>query len=339
VETQPGAQEFTKDARVRDRLPGALVLAADVGGTKTVLALAPLEPGAPPSAERRVPSADWPDFESLAADFLASAGHPALAAAAIAAAGPVEEGAVALTNLPWRLETARLARALGTPRVALLNDLAAAALGMLELPESAFVRLQGDALRREGTVAVIAAGTGLGEATLVFDADSARALPSEGGHAAFAPRDARESALRDRLAGPDGHVPVEAVVSGPGLVRIHEFLRAQHPGAPALRDPAAVAQAAQRGDPLAAEALALFLSCYGAEAGDLALRCVAHGGVWLGGGIAPKLLPALRGGGFLEAFRAKGRFRAWLSQLPVAVCTAEDAPLRGALREARRSVA
>jgi glucokinase len=323
---------------VSDPPPGALVLAADVGGTKTALALAPLEAGAPPRALRSVASADWPDFESLAADFLASAGRPALAAAAIAAAGPVEDGAIALTNLPWRLEAARLARALGTPRVVLLNDLTAAALGMLELPESAFVRLQGDTLRRAGTLAVIAAGTGLGEATVVFDGEAARALPSEGGHASFAPRNARESALRDWLTPPDGHVPVEAVVSGPGLVQVHEFLRAAHPGAAALRDAAAIAAAAERGDPLAAEAQALFLACYGAEAGDLALRQLAHGGVWLGGGIAPKLLPALRRSGFLEAFRAKGRFRTWLSELPVAVCMAEDAALRGALREARRSV-
>ena len=135
----------------------------------------------------------------------------------------------------------------------------------------------------------------------------------------------------------DAHVPVEAVVSGPGLVRIHAFVCARRGTRASHADAARIAEAGLRGDdPHSAEALELFVACYGAEAGNLALRAQSHGGVWLGGGIAPKLLPALREPAFLEAFRAKGSFRDWLASLPVAVCLAEDAPLRGALAEARR---
>jgi glucokinase len=195
---------------------------------------------------------------------------------------------------------------------------------------------------------LIAAGTGLGEAVVAFDGDGPRVLPSEGGHASFAPRTPREAALLARLAGAQGaHVPVERVLSGPGLVRIYEFLLDLRGGPPSpsfaasKREggdlAAAIAGSGLRGDDaLCAEALELFSSCYGSEAGNLALRALSHGGVWIGGGIAPKLLPALRAGAFLEAFRDKGRFRGWLSSLPVAVCLAEDAALQGALAEARR---
>jgi glucokinase len=311
----------------------ALVLAADVGGTKTALALAAARGGAEPLAQRRDESARWRDFESLARDFLAGR-EAALAAVVVAAAGPVEADGrrIDVTHLPWHLDADRIARALGAPRVLLLNDLAAGALGMLELPPQAFACLQGDAPRRPGTLALLGAGTGLGEAVVAFDGERARVLPSEGGHASFAPRTPREIALLQHLAGPRGeHVPVEAVVSGPGLVAIHAFL-----GGP-RRDADEIAAAALRGDdPRAVEALDLFVACYGAEAGNLALRAQSRGGVWLGGGIAPKLLSALRGPAFLEAFRAKGGFHDWLASLPVAVCLAEDAPLRGALAEARR---
>jgi glucokinase len=321
----------------------ALVLAADVGGTKTALALAGARGSADPLARRTVESAAWPDFETLARDFLAASGSARLAAVAIAAAGPVDsEGQrIDVTHLPWQLDAARIARALGVSRALLMNDLAAAALGMLGLPARDFACLQGDAPRRPGTLAVIAAGTGLGEAVVAFDAARARVLPSEGGHASFAPRTPREIALLQHLAGPGGaHVPVEAVVSGPGLVRIHEFVCARSGTRASDMDAAQIAGAGLRGDdPHSAEALELFAACYGAEAGNLALRAQSQGGVWLGGGIAPKLLPALRAPAFLEAFRAKGSFRDWLGDLPVAVCLAEDAALRGAIAEARRIAA
>jgi glucokinase len=328
-------------------LPRGCVLGVDIGGTKTALALASVGRDEPLLATRRVESRAWSDFEALAADFLGAAGSPALAAVAIAAAGPVEAGAIQLTNLPWRIDARRVAERLRVSHVALLNDLEATALGMLGLPADAFALLQGDRLRRPGTLAVLAAGTGLGEAVVLFDGDVPRVLPSEGGQVGFAPRDAREVALLLHLAGSEhAHVPVESVVSGPGLVRIHEFLRARESGATlrasraersASLDAAAIAERGATGaDPICAEALEIFVACYGSAAGDLALHALAHGGVWLGGGIAPKLLPVLRRGGFLEAFRAKGRFREWLAALPVAVCLAEDAALRGALRAARR---
>ncbi len=326
------------------------VLGADVGGTKTALALAAARGDETPSPVRTVASRDWPDFETLAREFLARAGHPTLAVVAIAGAGPVEDGSIELTHLPWRIEAARLARVLEAPRVALLNDLVATALGMQGLPPAGFATLQAGTRRPGGAVAVLAAGTGLGEAVLVFEGDAARALPSEGGHAGFAPRGALQIELLQHLSGPAGaHVPVEDVVCGPGLVRIHDFLRARSgaSAAPEASLPAgqadraaAIAASALRGDdPVCVEALDLFVRCYGSAAGDLALHAFASGGVWLGGGIAPKILPALQRGSFLEAFRAKGRFQDWLASLPVAVCLAEDAALRGALREARRLAA
>ena len=321
----------------------SLVLAADVGGTKTALCLASAL-GGEPLRSGRVASASFADFESLARDFLGASGDPPLAAVAVAAAGPLaDDGSrIDVTHLPWRIEAAGIAGALGAPRIVLLNDVAASALGMLDLPADAFARLQGDTHRRPGTLGVIGAGTGLGVAVVAFDGERARVLPSEAGHASFAPRDAREIALLQRLAGAaNGHVSVEAVVSGPGLVRVHEFLRARGgAAAPARGDAAAIAEAGLRGDdPLCLEALELFVACYGSEAGNLALRARSQGGVWLGGGIAPKILPALRRGAFVEAFAAKGSQREWLRSVPVAVCLAEDAPLRGALREARRIAA
>ena len=329
----------------------ALVLAADVGGTKTALALAPARGSAEPLARRKVESAAWPDFQTLARDFLAAhdssllaaSGHAHLAAVAVAAAGPIglDGQRIDVTHLPWHLDAARIADALGVPRVLLLNDLAATALGMLEMPARDFACLQGDAARRPGTLALIAAGTGLGEAVVAFDGERPRVLPSEGGHASFAPRTPREIELLQHLAGAAGkHVPVEAVVSGPGLVRIHEFVCARSGTRARHADAAQIADTGLRGsDPGSAEALELFVACYGAEAGNLALRAQSHGGVWLGGGIAPKLLPALRRPAFLEAFCAKGSFHDWLSALPVAVCLAEDAALRGAIAEARRIAA
>jgi len=319
----------------------ALVLAADVGGTKTALALAGARDRAEPRFRRRAESAAWPDFETLARDFLAESGRPRLAAIAVAAAGPLDRRAqrIDVTHLPWHLDAARIARALDAPRVALLNDFEATALGMLELPVEAFACVQGDAPRRPGTLALIGAGTGLGEAVVAFEGTRARVLPSEGGQASFAPRTPREIALLQHLAGTDcAHVSVESVVSGPGLVRIHAFLRAEGGSRAAPRaDAADIAEAGLRGDdPVCVEALALFAACYGAEAGNLALRAWSQGGVWLGGGIAPKLLSALRGPAFLEAFRVRGPFTDWLASLPVAVCMADDAALRGALAEARR---
>jgi glucokinase len=313
-----------------------LVLAADVGGTKTALALAPAHANALPSHRQTLPSAGHAAFEPLLDAFLASAGRPRVTAAAIAAAGPVANGVVRITHLPWQIEAARVAAALGGARVTLLNDAVATAQGMLELPPESFAQLQGARLREPGTLAVLAVGTGLGE-TLLLDGGSGRvrALPSEGGHAAFAPRTARERALLAQLAGPeDAHVAVEDVVSGPGLARVHGFCRGDARGP--LLDPAAISEAALRGDdPVAVDALALFLGCLGSHAGDLLLRAVADGGLWLGGGIPPRLLAPLRRGPFLAALRAKGRLGDWLAARPVAVCLSPDAALFGALREAR----
>jgi glucokinase len=228
--------------------------------------------------------------------------------------------------------------------VKLLNDLEALAYGSLVLaPEDLHVLHAGASPPRKGNVAVIAAGTGLGEAFLIRAGDRYHPVASEGGHADFAPRTDQEIALlrhlREKLG---GRVSYERVVSGPGLVNVYEFLRESgaaplSPGTErrlASEDPAAVISElglpGTRSDPLCAAALDLFCSVYGAEAGNLALKCVALGGVIVGGGIAPKILPALARGPFVESFLDKGRYRGLLAGIPVRVALNDRAPLLGA---------
>jgi len=247
-----------------------------------------------------------------------------------------------MTNLPWIMEERGLARALGTPRVRLLNDLQALAYGTLSLPEKDFRVLQaGRRPARPGNVAVIAAGTGLGEAFLFWDGERYHPVASEGGHVDFAPRDDREIELwrwLGRRLG--GRVSYERVLTGAGLRNLYEFLRDSGEGAESSslaarferEDPAAViSELGLSGkDALCASALDLFCSLYGAEAGNLALKGLSTGGVRVGGGIAPKILPALEGGSFLRAFLDKGRYRPVMEAMPVRVVLEQRAPLLGA---------
>jgi len=306
-----------------------VILAGDIGGTKTVLALCEAAPvsGAAPGTlaftivrEQVYPCADFDSLEAVLATFLPAGAPHGVIAACFGVAGPVVDGAAQITNLPWRIEAAVLTAQLGVP-VALLNDLQATALGALVLPPSAFAVLQPDAAASPGaTIAVIAPGTGLGEALLVADSVGRyRALPSEGGHADFAPGTDDEIALlrflRDRH-GP--HVSYERVLSGDGIGALYDFVRTTTGAAePAwLTDElaagdrnAAISHTALAGrDPTCVRALDMFVEILGAEAGNLALRGVATGGVVVGGGIPPKILPALRQPRFLERFTAKGRF-------------------------------
>lgn len=321
-----------------------LILGADVGATNTRVALAAVRDGRPAIAlERHYLNADFGGFDRLTEAFVGEAGAAIHAGARIdsaclGVAGPVEGRRVKLTNLPWTLDADELARALGGARVTLVNDFHAAASGIDVLDARDLATLQpGDPLERSAQV-VLGAGSGLGVALRVWTGARHEVVPGEGGHIGFAPADDVQAALGAWLRARLGRVTVEHVVSGPGLVRIHAFLCERHGvlAAP-IDDPARIARAALGGgDSLAAEALDLFIGCYGAVAGDYALAVGARGGVYVAGGIAPKILTRLRAGGFLRAFTAKGVHAALAARFPVHVVTNEDLGLLGALTVAAR---
>jgi len=251
----------------------------------------------------------------------------------------VIEGNSKATNLPWELDERRLAEALRVSRVKLLNDLEAAAYGMLQLePPDLCVMQPGSP--HKGNIAVIAAGTGLGEAILYWDGARYHPMATEGGHADFAPRNDLEIGLLRYLQKEFDHVSYERVLSGPGLFNIYRFLRDSEiaPEPEWLRtriatdDPSAVISeiGLAGNDPLCTKALDLFCSAYGAEAGNLALKAFAIGGVYIGGGIAPKLLSRLKESTFLHAFSDKGRFSELLRSIEVKVALNLRTPLIGA---------
>lgn len=323
------------------------LLVGDIGGTTTRLALATLsDDGAVAlSDEHRYPSASAPDLDTHVRAWLARVGAP-VARASLAVAGPVADNRCRATNLPWRIDGDALAAATGLGSARLLNDFAAAAWGTLAVAGDALVELQPGRLEPGAPRVVIGAGTGLGEALVVMGGDGPRVLPGEGGHAGFAPRSEREDRLlawmRRELG---GRVSVERVVSGAGLREIYRFLRDVEamPESAAVRaqlerdDPGAVigAHGVADADPLCAVALDLFIGAYGAAAGDAAIRTLAYGGVFLAGGIAAKVLPRMLRGGFVSAFRDKGRMRPIAESVPVWVVTDESLGLRGAARAAR----
>lgn len=326
------------------------IIAGDLGGTKTLLALYHEKSGRfALLRDATYPSRGHETFEEILDDFLAAGPAETIDAACFDVAGPVSEGRVQTTNLPWLLDERALASKLGTPRVKLLNDLEATAYGMLHLPASDLVCLHpGATTARPGHIAVIAAGTGLGEAYLFWDGKGHQPVASEGGHADFAPRTEVEIGLlrwlRDKLGG--GHVSYERVLSGPGLFSVYEYLRdsGAAPETDALKaelqgagDPsAAVSRAAlEHGDALASRTLDVFCELYGAEAGNMALRCLTTGGVFLGGGIAPKILPALQRG-FVRGYLDKGRFAKLLGDIPVHVSLEPRTALLGAANFALR---
>ncbi|HEV8440898.1 MAG TPA: glucokinase [Methylomirabilota bacterium] len=323
-----------------------MILAGDVGGTKTALALfESAGDGLAVVNEATLQSQEFPSLEAVLGRFLDSCGRPPLEAACFGVAGAVVGGRSRITNLPWDLEEAALARAIGVARVKLLNDLEAAAHGVLSLPADGFTTLQAGR-PRPGHRVLIAAGTGLGEAILAWDGVRHIVVSSEGGHTDFAPRSEREIELLRFLRRRFDHVSYERVLSGPGLHEIYRFLRASG-RAPAWLDeklaggdPSAVisAVALSGDDPVCVEALDLFVSVYGAEAGNLALKALAIGGVYVGGGIAPKIRPKLEDGRFLTAFRDKGRFSPLMAAIPVALVVEPRAALLGAARVAWASV-
>jgi glucokinase len=315
------------------------VLGGDLGGTKVLLGLFSVDgTQCAATCSRSFPSADYGDLPSIVRAFLGP-DCPGIDAAVIGVAGPVTGGRARLTNLPWTVDADDLRTLLGTPSVEVINDIQATAYGVLTLPDTAFTQLSGST-PRAGSAAVIAAGTGLGQAGLYWDGHAHHVVASEGGHADFAPRTVLEAALCDHLRHRFGHASYERVLSGPGLVNIYEFLRdtgrGEEPPDLARRleahDPAAViSELALAGTaPICTQALDLFVSIYGAEAGNLALKFYAIGGVFVAGGIAPKIESKLRDGTFVAAFRDKGRMAALMETIPVRIVLEPRAGLAGA---------
>jgi glucokinase len=317
-----------------------VILAGDIGGTKTHLALYE-RGGSPrvPAVARKLASRDYPSFELLVRDFLAGAGaRPERAVFGVA--GPVVGERVEATNLPWHIQGPRLSAHLDGARVRLMNDLETTAWGIAVLEDSELETLQaGTPL--PGNRALIAAGTGLGEAFVVWDGERWHPSASEGGHADFAPRDELEDELLRWLRARHGRVSYERVLSGPGLADLYRFLAETGRGAAteamahrfaAADDPAvAVTEAALEGSCERARlALECFVSIYGAEAGNVALKALAVNGVFVGGGIAPRIVPFLRAGRFQHAFTSKGRLSPMLERIPVRLILDDRAALWGA---------
>ncbi len=304
-----------------------MILCADIGGTKTLLGLA--EDGRL-VANRRYANADFPDFSSQLASFFSDTQTDAarLAGACLALAGPIaDDGTSArLTNLPWTIDAAELARRFGLPPPRLVNDFAAAAVGAVTAPDNQLDLLQAGEPLTEAPRLVVGAGTGLGMAVVLPRDGGWQCIAGEGGHVAFAPANEPQAALWRHLAQRHGRVTWERVVSGPGLAAIHEFLDG------VVLSPEQVVERA-RDDPagIAARSLDIFLDAYGAFAGDMALACLARGGVFLAGGIAARLTDMLPGSGFLAAFNAKAEHAAIAARMPVRVATDPLLGLRGAI--------
>lgn len=314
------------------------ILAGDIGGTKTLLKLIDAETRAP-LAETRYDSRAHATFDEIVRDFLPRDAR--VAAACFAVAGPILDGSASVTNLPWKLESEALQRAFSIPKVVLVNDFYAVAMGVPLLGANDFVVLNPGERVVTSPIAILGAGTGLGEAILLPDHDRGwRVVSSEGGHADFAPTNDEQVELLRFLLREHHHVSVERVVSGIGITNIYRFLleRAGQTLEASIADvPAHVAQLADAGDALAQHCLEIFVAIYGAEAGNLALKVLARGGVFLAGGIAAKHIPRFTSGSFVENYTSKGRFRELLQSIPVYLITNAEVGLIGAIDIATRA--
>lgn len=330
------------------------ILAGDIGGTKTLLRLC--EAGDNGSSrtvhQQRYASGDYADFRDMVAEFLLlsevvaalQSGPPR--AACFAVAGPVDDNQARLTNLPWHLEAEAIAARFGIAQVQLINDFAGIGHAVPVLGEGDMVVLQAGAPEPQGVRAVLGAGTGLGQTLVIHDGEHYRVYPTEGGHTGFAPRDALQGELWTYLGSRFSRVSNEHLLSGRGLANIFEFLRAAGHGEPgaelraalAVEDPAAAISKAAlaQSDALAEKALDLFVRIYGARAGDLALNCLPRGGLYVAGGIAPKIIDALTTGAFMESFLDKAPMNKLLGSIPVRVVVNEQVGLIGAVEVAVR---
>lgn len=340
-----------------------MILAGDIGGTKTNLALYDwTNERVDPIRLESFHSADYTSLEDILSEFLSPPAPPVavgsdqsnvsekqgpqttsetrVTAACFGIAGPVIDNHCETTNLPWVVDGLTIADRFAVSRVQLLNDLEATAYGILWLrPDELEVLNAGNPPKKRQAVALIAAGTGLGEAILFWDGKSYRPMPSEGGHADFGPNNDQEIDLLRYLRSQYLHVSYERILSGPGLHAIYEFLRDTRKNEPTwlmekikAGNPAAeIAQAGLQGQAeIAKQAIELFASIYGAEAGNLALKALSLDGVYVGGGIAPKLITKLKDGTFMKGFLNKGRYKKLLSKMPVKVIMNQQTALLGA---------
>jgi glucokinase len=321
-----------------------MILAGDIGGTSTRLGTFDVQGGRPVLVDAATfSSRDYVSLDHVVREFVESRSIP-IEHACFAVAGPVANGRVKTSNLPWVIEASALSALLQVRQVWVINDLEAAAYGLALLEEQDLLILNPGAPQTGGNAAIIAAGTGLGEAGLYWDGQQHHPFACEGGHADFAPRTTEEVDLLQHLQQRFGRVSYERVVSGPGLENIYQFMREPSAGEEpawfvehrAQRGAAAaISHAALQGTcDVARRALDLFVSVYGAEAGNLALKMLAIGGLYVGGGIAPRIAAKLADGTFMEAFVAKGRMRALLEAIPVRVVLNEHTGLLGAARVA-----
>jgi glucokinase len=317
----------------------AHVLSGDIGGTKTRLAVfAVNDTKLETLAEDEYPSQQYASLSTIIEIFLQNHNFP-LDAAGFGVAGPVRNNTVDATNLPWHISASSMAERFKIKQVALINDLEANAWGIRSLQEKDFFVLNAGSMDMSGNAAIIAAGTGLGEAGLYNDGDDYCPFASEGGHTDFSPSSELEIELLRFLIERYGHASWERILSGPGLVTLHEFLcYYRHKEIPdslqsSMRQgdaAAAISQAALSGqDEISIEALELFVHLYGIEAGNLALKIMATGGLFIGGGIAPKIIDLLKGGAFMTAFCAKGRMQSLLENMPVRVILNDRTALYG----------
>lgn len=314
------------------------IVAGDIGGTKVLLQFVDAsQSGRTVLAEQRYESAAYATFDDMLSAFIKEHVVGPIDAACFAVAGPVFADRAEVTNLTWKMDAQALAKQFSIGRVSLINDFFAVALGVPILAPADFIVLNAGTRVPSAPIAILGAGTGLGEANLVHDGVKWDVIPSEGGHADFAPQDEEQTRLFLALHAKFGHVSWERLLSGRGLVNIHNFLTGQE------REydenlPMEIAKALETGDSVAARTFAIFVDIYGAEAGNMALRLLARGGVYLAGGVAAKNIDRFTDGRFMEAFLRKGRFQHVLTAIPVNLITNAKVGLLGAGEMATRLV-
>ena len=312
-------------------------LAADIGGTKTHLIL--YQKGNKILKDQKYKSHDYDNLEVILKDFTKGVAEP-LEKACFAIAGPIQNGKCEATNLPWVVEANKIEKELKIQKVFLINDLEANAYGISTLESGSFFILNEGAVEIKGNQALISAGTGLGEAGLYFDGKVVHPFASEGGHADFGPRDNMEIELLKYLQSKYGHVSYERILSGHGFFELYLFYTTIL-GLPKCdrvenrlkeSDPSIIVsqEGVSKRDETCFKAVDLFVSIYGAEAGNLALKLLATGGLYVGGGIAPKILERIKNGPFFSSFINKGRFEPLLKKIPVKIILEENTALKGA---------
>ena len=321
-----------------------MILAGDIGATKTILALFSRESGLETAAAEAIfPSGDYSSLEEMAAEFLSHAQYDELAAACFGVAGPVADGQATVTNLPWTVSEARLVSTLGIPRISLMNDVQALGCSIGTLDGSYLETINEGRAVSGGAMAVIAPGTGLGEAILLWGGSSYRCHPSEGSHADFAPADELQVGLLRHVGRKHGHVSWERVCSGIGIVNLYDYLNStgEYEEPDWLKEKIAdtddpvpeIFRGALDTNPpvkLCTDTVNMFVSILGAEAGNLALKALASGGLYIGGGLAREAAQIISSGLFMEAFTGKGRLGGLLRDIPVHIVLNPRASLMGA---------